>query len=313
MTRSSVVRGLIPVLATPFEPNGDLDTGSLRRLVEFQLASHVDGVAVFGFASEGFSLTATERQEILRVVTAATGPDLPVVAGVAATSARDAVEQARAAGEAGASVAMVVPPFMVKPSAAQIVDFYGAVATQGGLPVMVQDAPVSTGLTMPVPLIAELAKLDGVDAVKVEAQPTPPKVGAVVAATPPDFLTLGGLNALFVLEEYGRGAAGTMPACEFTDLLRGALDYWQAGEPGPARAAFTSILPLIRFGLQPGIAWSVHKHVLVGRGIIDSATVRPPATDADAGTLADLKLLLADHGWARSCGNWIGAMNGENR
>lgn len=313
MTRSSEVRGLIPVLATPFEPNGDLDTGSLRRLVEFQLASHVDGVAVFGFASEGFSLTAAERREILRVVTATTGPDLTVVAGVAATSARDAVEQARAAGEAGASVAMVVPPFMVKPSAAQIVDFYGAVATQGGLPVMVQDAPASTGVNMPVPLIAELSKLDGVDSVKVEAQPTPPKVGAVVAATPPDFHTLGGLNALFVLEEHARGASGTLPACEFSDLLRTALDYWQAGEQGSARAVFTKILPLIRFGLQPGIAWSVHKQVLVRRGIIDWATVRSPATDADAGTLADLEQLLADHGWAGSCRSWIGPVHGGNR
>ena len=299
MTRSSDVRGLIPVLATPFQHNGDLDTDSLRRLVEFQLQSFVDGVAVFGFASEGFSLTAAERREILRVVTTAAGPDLPVVAGVAGTGTREAVEQARAAGEAGASVAMVVPPFMVKPSPAQLVDFYGTVAAEGGLPVMVQDAPASTGVTMSVPLIVELSALDGVVAVKVETQPTAPKVGAVVDATPPEFLTLGGQNALFVLEEYARGAVGTMPACEFPDLLLKALAFWKVDERDLARAEFTKVLPLIRFGLQPGIAWSIHKHVLVRRGIIASATVRPPATDADAGTLRDLELLLADHGWAK--------------
>ena len=129
-------------------------------------------------------------------------------------------------------------------------------------------------------------------------QPTAPKVGAVVAATPPQFLTLGGQNALFVLEEYGRGALGTMPACEFPDLLRPVLDLWDKGERDHARAAFTALLPLVRFGLQPGIAWSIHKHVLVSRGVIASAMVRAPATDADAGTLADLELLLADHGWA---------------
>ena len=297
MTRSADVRGLIPVLATPFHPGGDLDVGSLRRLVEFQLESHVDGVAVFGFASEGFTLTAAERREVLRVVTAAAGPALPVVAGVAATGTRDAVEQARAAGEAGASVVMVVPPFMVKPSATQIVDFYGTVAAEG-LPVMVQDAPASTGVTMPVPLIVELSTVDGVASVKVETQPTAPKVGAVVAATRPEFLTLGGQNALFVLEEYGRGALGTMPACEFPDLLRPVLDLWEKGERDRARAGFAALLPLVRFGLQPGIAWSIHKQVLVRRGIISSSTVRPPASDADAGTLADLELLLADHGWA---------------
>ena len=88
---------------------------------------------------------------------------------------------------------------------------------------MVQDAPGPTGVNMPVSLIAELSKLDGVASVKVETQPTAPKVGAVVEATSADFLVLGGQNALFVLEEYARGAVGTMPACEFPDLLAPVL------------------------------------------------------------------------------------------
>ena len=256
--------GLIPVLATPFHPSGELDLESLHRLVDFQVSSGVDGLAVFGFASEGFALTSAERAQILDVVTRS---GLPVVAGVGATAVREAVEQTRAAADHGAAAAMVLPPYMVKPSQAQLVDFYGEVGRDGGLPVMVQDAPGPTGVTMPVPLIAEMSKLEGIASVKVETQPTAPKVGAVVAATSPDFLVLGGQNALFVLEEYARGAVGTMPACEFPDLLAPVL---RSG----SREDFNRLLPLIRFGLQPGIAWSIHKHVLVRRGIIASATVR---------------------------------------
>ena len=311
MTRSPDARGLIPVLATPFHPDGTLDLDSLRRLLQFQLAAGVDGVAVFGFASEGFALTSAERAAILDTVTAEVGPDLPVVAGVAATGVGEAVEQARAAAEHGASVVMVVPPYMVKPGPAQVVDFYGTVAQRGGVPVMVQDAPASTGVTMPVPLIVELAKLDGVTSVKVETQPTAPKLAAVaaaVAAVAPStgiggepapgggFSVLGGQNALFVLEEYTRGSAGTMPACEFADLLRPVLDDWAAGRHAPARAAFNRLLPLVRYGLQPGIAWSIHKHVLVRRGIIDGPTVRPPALDADVATLGGLDDILGDLG-----------------
>jgi dihydrodipicolinate synthase/N-acetylneuraminate lyase len=298
MTRSSDVRGLIPVLATPFQPDGALDLPSLARLVEFQAASGVDGVAVFGFASEGFALTAADRAEILRVVTEVAGPDLPVVAGVAATHVRDAIDQTRAAAAAGASVVMVVPPFMVKPSPAQMVDFYGEVAASGGLPVMVQDAPGPTGVNMPVSLIVELSKLDGVGSVKIETQPTAPKVSAVRDGAAADFAVLGGQNAFFVLEEYARGAEGTMPACEFPDLLAPVLRQWAAGETAAARGSFTRLLPLIRFGLQPGIAWSIHKHVLVRRNLISSAAVRPPAVDADPATLAWLDDILADLGIA---------------
>ncbi|MET7392170.1 dihydrodipicolinate synthase family protein [Dactylosporangium sp. NPDC005572] len=293
MSRSTDARGLIPVLATPFHPDGSLDLESLRRLVAFSVASGADGLAVFGFASEGFTLTAAERAAILGVVSAEAGPVLPVVAGVSATGTGDAVTQTLAAQEAGASVVMVIPPFMVKPSPAQIVDFYGTVAA-AGLPVMVQDAPGSTGVTLPVPLIVELSKLDGVESVKVETQPTAPKVGAVIDATAGEFLVLGGQNALFVLEEYARGAVGTMPASEFPDLLAQILRLYLAGAHDEARAAFNRLLPLVRFGLQPGIAWAIHKHVLVRRGVIASATVRAPAVDADAATLAALDLILSD-------------------
>ena len=308
MSRSTDVRGLIPVLATPFHPDGSLDTGSLRRLVEFSVRSGVDGVAVFGFASEGFALTASERAQILAVVRAALGPTLPIVAGVSATGTGDAIDQCRAAADAGASVAMLIPPFMVKPSPAQIVDFYGAVASAGGLSVMVQDAPASTGVNLPVPLIAELSKLDGVDSVKVETQPTAPKVGAVIEATAADFLVLGGQNALFVLEEYARGAVGTMPASEFPDLLRPVLRAYEAGSAAEARAGFNRLLPLIRFGLQPGIAWSIHKHVLHRRGVIASTTVRAPAVDADPATLDALTVVLDDLGLDGLSGDGSGAV-----
>jgi len=278
--------GLIPVLATPFHPSGELDPASLQRLTDFQVSSGVDGVAVFGFASEGFTLTGGERAQILRIVVRS---GLPVVAGVGATAVREAVEQSRIAAEHGAAAVMVLPPYMVKPSPAQLVDFYGQVAAEGGAPVMVQDAPGPTGVTMPVPLLVELSKLDGVTSVKIETQPSPPKVGAVVEAAAEDFLVLGGQNALFVLEEYARGAVGTMPACEFPDLLAAVLR-------SRSRAEFNRLLPLIRFGLQPGIAWSIHKHVLVRRGIIASATVRSPAADADAQTLTYLDDVLRDLG-----------------
>ena len=286
------IAGLVPILATPFDDAGGLDLKSLRRLVEFQLACRVDGVAVFGMASEGFALTSAERVRILTEVRAVAGDSLPVVAGVNATATQPALEQAKAAADAGADALMVLPPFLVKPSGAQLVDFYGAVGA-GGLPVMVQDAPAATGVAMPVPLIQNLSRLDGVTSVKVEAQPTAPKVGEVVASVSPDFAVLGGQNAFFVLEEYARGAVGTMPACEFADLLRTVLDDIAASRCDDAQAGFDALLPLIRFGMQAGIAWAIHKEVLFRRGVISSVTVRSPALPLDDSSRVELDRILA--------------------
>ncbi|MGW3811115.1 dihydrodipicolinate synthase family protein [Micromonospora sp. NPDC005113] len=294
------VHGLVPILATPFGPDGALDLPSLRRLTEFQLASGVTGVAVFGMASEGFALTTEERARILATVTEVVAGAVPVVAGVNGTSTVTAIEQAGAAVAGGATALMVLPPFMVKPTPDQLLAFYGDVAAAAGVEVMVQDAPGATGVTMPPTLIAELGKLDGVTSVKVESPPTAPKVVAVVAARADDrFAVLGGQNAQFCLEEYARGAIGTMPACEFPDLLGPVLADWQADRHADARAGFARLLPLILFGLQQGIAWAVHKEVLVRRGLIADATVRSPARPLDPASRDSLATILADLGLAR--------------
>ncbi|KRC61626.1 dihydrodipicolinate synthetase [Agromyces sp. Root81] len=289
------LHGLMPILATPFDESGALDRAGLRRLVEFQLASRVDGVAVFGMASEGFALTAAERRTILSDVVELVDGRVPVIAGVNGTSTATSIEQALIAQEGGADALMVLPPFMVKPPAASLVDFYGEVAAATSLSVMVQDAPGVTGVAMPPTLIAELARLDGVDSVKIEAPPTAPKVGAVVEAIgDDDFAVLGGQNAQFCLEEYARGAVGTMPACEFADLLAPVLEQFVAGRVEEARAGFRRMLPLVLVGLQGGIAWAVHKEVLVARGIIDHATVRYPAARLDAGSRAAVDLVIEE-------------------
>jgi 2-keto-3-deoxy-L-arabinonate dehydratase len=291
------LHGLMPILATPFDETGALDRVGLRRLVEFQLASGVDGVAVFGMASEGFALTTDERRTILDDVVGIVGGQVPVVAGVNGTSTATSIEQALLAEAGGADALMVLPPFMVKPPAATLVDFYGDVAAATSLSVMVQDAPGVTGVAMSPALIAELARLDNVDSVKVEAPPTAPKVGAVVEAIgDAEFAVLGGQNAQFCLEEYARGAVGTMPACEFPDLLGPVLADFVAGRVDEARAGFRRMLPLVLIGLQGGIAWAVHKEILVARGIIEHATVRYPAARLDAGSRAAVDLVVHELG-----------------
>ncbi len=286
------VEGLVPILATPFLPDGSLDLPSLRRLTEFQLAGGVDGVAVLGMASEAFALTATERRLVTNTVADVVSGQVPLVVGVAATSTVTAVEQAREAAAGGADTVMVLPPFMVAPSPAQLAPFYAAVAAVGP-EVMVQDAPGATGVTMSPAQIVELSKLAGVSSVKVEAPPTAPKVAAVVdRIEEPGFAVLGGQNAQFLLDELAAGAVGSMPACEIPDLLSPVFTDWRAGRYDDARARFDLLLPLLVYGLQSGIAWAVHKEVLVRRGLIEHATVRAPARDLDSRARAGLTAIL---------------------
>jgi len=284
--------GLIPILATPFTATGELDVPSLHSLVEFQLASGVDGVAVFGMASEGFALTTAERATILREVRDLTGPNIPIIAGVNGGSTVTALEQAQAAADGGADQVMVLPPCPTKPSPAQVIEFFSEVAAGAGIPVMIQDAAAVTGVTIEIGAVSELAGVDGITSIKVETPPTPLKIAAIREHT--DLTILGGLNAQSLIEEYDNGAVGTMPACEFSDLLRPILDDLGAGRRDEARTAFTRLLPLIHLGVRPGMAWAVHKEVLLRRGIIASSAVRLPARPLEPITEKALTEILDD-------------------
>ena len=196
------IHGLVPILATPFSSDGSLDLSSLRRLTEFNLSAGATGVAVSGMASETFALTVSERLTVLTEVVRVAAGAVPVVAGINGMSTVTAIEQAREAETSGASCLMVLPPFMVKPSASQLIEFFHGVADAVDIEIMVQDAPGPTGVQMAVSTIVELSKIPGITSVKVEAPPTAQKVGAVAAAVDRDqFAVLGGNNAQLCLEE----------------------------------------------------------------------------------------------------------------
>lgn len=287
-------QGLLPVLATPFRDDGTLDVEGVRRLVRFQVACGADGVAVFGMASEGFALTTRDREEMLVAVVDEAAGRVPVIAGVNATSTVTAIEQAAVAADLGAEHLMVLPPYMIAPTPAQLLEFYSDVADATPAQVMLQDAPVPTGVALPVSVIGELSRHDRITSVKVEAPPTAPKVAAVVREVADRAVVIGGQNAFFLVEELRAGAVGTMPACELTDILGWVLSAAGAGDWTRARREHGRLLPLIRFGMQGGIAWAVHKQVLVRRGVIASARVRLPAQPIDEASASLLDDLLDD-------------------
>ena len=283
-----LLEGIVPILATPFTNGGAVDYESLESLVDHLLEQGARGLGVFGNAGEGYALLASERREILSRVARRAGGRAPLCVGVGATGTAAAVEACREAERLGAAVLMVLPPYYLKPDAEGVAAFYAAVGAAVSVPIMVQDAPLLTGVNIPPALMARLAGAsDAVRYAKVEAPPTAPKITAVREAAP-ELALLGGLNGLFMIEEITRGARGQMPAADMTALYVEVWNCLEAGDREAAWRSFRQALPLIRFELQPGLGVSAVKHNLLQRGVIRSAAVRPPTRSLDAAGLEEL-------------------------
>jgi len=289
--------GVFHILATPFREDGALDTAGLPRLVECALATGITGFTILGIAGEAHRLTDEERRRVVETVVKETRGRVPVAVGVSASGTHLATAFARMAREHGADALMVAPPAGLK-NLDTVAEHYRIVAAAAGLPIVLQDEPVTTQVNMPAPFIAQLcADLPAIEAVKLEEPPTLPKITRLRALFGSRVAIFGGLGGVYFFEELSRGADGAMTGFPYPEALRAIREHFVAGRRDEARALFYRWLPLIRYesqpGATPGTAVGIRKEILRRRGWIASALVRPPAPALDAGTHAELGELLA--------------------
>ncbi|HTI53801.1 MAG TPA: dihydrodipicolinate synthase family protein [Verrucomicrobiae bacterium] len=289
--------GVFHILATPFRDDGALDTDGLPRLVECALATGITGFTILGIAGEAHRLTDEERRRVVETVVKEVRGRVPVAVGVSASGTHLATAFARMAREHGADALMVAPPTGLK-NLDTVAEHYRIVAAATGLPIVLQDEPVTTQVNMPAPFIAQVcADIPAIEAVKLEEPPTLPKITRLRALFGGRVAIFGGLGGVYFFEELSRGADGAMTGFPYPEALRAIREHFVAGRRDEARALFYRWLPLIRYesqpGATPGTAVGIRKEILRRRGWIASALVRPPAPQLDAGTHAELAEILA--------------------
>lgn len=290
MTRAGLAPGLWMVLATPFNDHDEVDLASLERQVRLADRVGACGLVALGVFGEAASLSTAERARVLGAVSASSS--LPVVAGLPARTTATAVEQAE---QAVASATRPLAALMVQvhpPEPAVVADHLRAVQVATGVPVVLQDYPVASGVRIAPTALREVVDgCDAVVAVKAESAPTAPAVAGLAGGT--DVPVFGCLGGVGLLDELAAGAAGAMTGFSHPEGLRAALDAWERGGFEAARTAWAPWLPLANFEGQAGIGLALRKEILRRRGILDSGRVRPPAPSVPPALLPILDRHLA--------------------
>lgn len=289
-----MLKGIIPILPTPFDREGELDEGSLRNLVNYLVEEGVHGLGTLALASESYKLTETERGRVVRVVVDATNGRVPVVVGADHTGTYGAVQRSKEAQALGADAVMVLPPYFVRPDREGLYRHYAAISAAVDIPVVVQDSPGLTGVQMSAAFLAKMAaELEHIRYVKVEGLPAGPKISAVVQAAGEGLKVLSGWGGLTILDALRRGAIGCMPGADFAPTLVQVYEAFVAGDVQEAVTRFEGILPLLNFAAQSLDTFVlVTKEILARRGIITTAIVREPCMSFDQVYRAELEELL---------------------
>lgn len=305
MTTQPALEGIIPILSMPFRDDDAVDLDALVAQAVWLAETGVDGVG-FGFGSEIFRLSERERDEAVTQVAQALDGRLPIVVATSANSTHAAVQRAEAAKGAGGTILMITPPAYVTTTPDDLIAHYATIAERMGLPIIVQDAPGMTGVTMAPELLARIAReIDLVAAVKVESVPPAPKVGAVAAIIGDAATVLGGAGGSDFMHELMRGARGTIPGAAMPELFVAVWRLFDAGKVAEARCLFNRYLPLFALtGRTMDLFLYTQKELLRRRGILPSARMRLPAERIDPDYTRELDAMVSDLGLDELCRQW---------
>jgi 2-keto-3-deoxy-L-arabinonate dehydratase len=284
------LRGCIPILCTPFDENDAIDSASLRAQIDWVLSEGASGVATLALASEGYKLTDRERDEVTALVVEHVAGRVPVVVSADGAGTAVAVDRAIRAARLGAGALMVLPPYLVKPGPASLLDYYTRIGNAVDIPVMIQDAPQLTGVSMSPALWAEIVRQSpNVSYVKAEGTPQGSTISAALEASEGELWVFCGWGGLGILDALERGAIGSMPSANFTRAFAGIHAAWDAGDRRRASDLLEAALPYSVWAMQSlDHSVTTAKRELMRRGVIASDRLRQPATPLDTLGLAQL-------------------------
>lgn len=297
---SQPLQGVIPILPVPFTNRGAVDDESFRKVVEASVGDRVDGLAIFGLASEYAKLTEDERLLLIRSLVDQVSGRVPVIVSITHHSLEVAERQAGEAAHMGATALMVLPPFLLSPGPSAVKAHIRTVAAAVDLPVIVQYAPAQAGADFTLDLLAEIVReYPNLQYLKVDQVPSGPTVSGAVSR---GLKAMVGYMGLFLPQDMKRGAVAVMPT---VSVAKGLVRLWQLLQENPeeGRRAHQKVLPLLQFMMQSvEMLVAVEKLLLVQRGWIAHDYRRAPRRDLDDWQKREIETLCAEQaeflGWS---------------
>lgn len=271
-------RGIWPVAPTPFHSDGTLDLAGMKRVLDCIIDQGADGICILANFSEQFLISDAEREILTRLSIEHIAGRVPVIVTISHYATQIAVHRAQFAKDLGADIVMMMPPYhgaLLKGSAQQTFEQFQAVG-QVGIPIMVQDAPLS-GVDLPVPLLIKMAQeIEMVKLFKIECPMAANKLRVLIAeggaAIEGPF---DGEEAITLLADLDAGATGSMTSGMIVDQIKPVIHLHNAGDMDGATAAYGRVAMAINHENRQ-CGWRSCKAAMVDGGVINSEFCRHP-------------------------------------
>lgn len=160
-----IFKGSATALITPFTENG-VDLNAYEKLLNFQISNGTDALVVLGTTGEPATMTAKEKEEVMRLAVKTAKGKIPVIIGTGANSTAVAVENSVMAEKIGADAVLVVTPYYNKATQDGLIAHYSEIAKHISLDIIAYNVPGRTGVNLLPKTFARLAEIKNIAAIK---------------------------------------------------------------------------------------------------------------------------------------------------
>jgi 4-hydroxy-2-oxoglutarate aldolase len=247
MSDLPTIAGIYPPVPTFFDEREDLDLATLREHLTRLKAAGVVNIVALGSNGEAVHLTPDERRQVIATVRETMGAEAQVLAGVGEHSTRATLALAQLAAEAGADIALILPPhhYRSRMDGFALRAHYLALADASPLPVMIYNMPANAaGVDLDAETVIALSAHPNIIGLK-DSSGNVTRMAQIVAEAREGFAVLAG-SAGFLLPALAIGARGAIAALANIaprECLR-LMDLWQEGRLEEARALQARLIPV---------------------------------------------------------------------
>jgi 4-hydroxy-tetrahydrodipicolinate synthase len=274
---------ILTAMVTPFDADGNVDEEAAVALMHHLVEHGSDGLVICGTTGEASTLDDEEHLGMIRLAVEEMRGECTIVAGVGSNDTRHAIHLTERATGIGPDALLHVNPYYNRPSRRGIVRHYEEVCRATDLPIVLYNIPQRTGSDMPNDLLAELAQLDNIFAVKQANAANLAKVDGMRIYAGNDDLLADVLD----MDEAG----GILVASHlFGEEMRRMVD-----EPEHRREIDNALQDVYAdMPVAPlACATKAALHLL---GLLPSATARLPYVELDDRELGVIRSMLERHG-----------------
>jgi 4-hydroxy-tetrahydrodipicolinate synthase len=161
-----ILGATLTAMVTPFDGDLRVDEAAAVALMHHLVDHGSDGLVICGTTGEAATLSDEEHLGLIELAVQEMGGKCAIVAGVGSNDTRHAVHLTETATELGADGMLSVTPYYNRPNRRGIVCHFDEVAKATDKPIVLYNVPSRTGTDMPNDLLAELAQIEHIDAVK---------------------------------------------------------------------------------------------------------------------------------------------------